>query len=177
MTEAMKKLLKDMIGKHFLAYECAKDDKFNRTYGNIRLYLDELTLEITNEEHPTTFFGTTEDISYFECLIDDPSQAFKPYAIEKTGKYPVNKLVTGVEIINDQIDVGNGQYSFSFDQAIIIHMDKDILMLSRDVWFSELIKITANDEYDELCPISDVVDTMNCNGEYEVKVNRSRTTL
>lgn len=177
MTEDMKKLLNDMIGKHFHTYECTKDDKFNRTYGNIRLYLDELTLEITNEEHPAIFFDEPEDISYFECHKVDSSKLFEPDLVSEVKKYPVNKLVTGVEIIKDQIDVGNGQYSFSFDQAIIIHMDKDILMLSRDVWFSELIKITANDEYDELCPISDVVDTMNCNGEYEVKVNRSRTAL
>lgn len=177
MTEDMKKLLNDMIGKHFHTYECTKDDKFNRTYGNIRLYLDELTLEITNEEHPAIFFDEPEDISYFECLSDDPNQEFKPYAIEKTGKYPVNKLVTGVEIINDQIDVGNGKYLFSFDQAIIIHLGNEILMLARDIWFSEIIGIRDNDDYESYCPIAKIVDTMNCYGKYSVTVNRSRTAL
>lgn len=177
LTEDMKKLLKDMIGKRFLSYECVWEEKYKRTYGNVRLYLEGYTLEVTNEEHPATFFGTTEDISYFECLIDDPNQAFKPYAIEETGKYPVNKLVTGVEIINDQIDVGNGKYLFSFDQAIIIHLGNEILMLARDIWFSEIIGIRDNDDYESYCPIAKIVDTMNCYGKYSVTVNRSRTAL
>ncbi len=175
-TVEMKNMLKKIVGKCFLDYECTKISD-TETFGNIRLYLDGLTLEIINEVHEEHFFNENEDITYFEVKEVDKNAPFKPYLVKDFKKFPVNKTITGLEIINDQIDVGNGTYTFSYDQALVIHMGNDVLMLARDVWFIETIFISSNDNLEAVCPLSDVVETMSCNGEYDVKVNRRRTTL
>lgn len=176
LTLEMKKMLKRMVGEFLLDYECTKIND-TETFGNIRLYLDGLTLEITNEVHEEKIFNEDEDITYFEVKEVDKNAPFKPYLVKDFKKFPVNKTITGLEIINDQIDVENGTYTFSYDQALVIHMGNDVLMLARDVWFIETIFITSNDNLEEVCPLSDIIETMSCNDEYDVKINRTRNWL
>ena len=80
-------------------------------------------------------------------------------------------------IIKDKINVNNGEYEIAFDRAIVIRMEKGILMFSRGIWFSEEIAISENDQYDTLFPIEEVVDAWSNEGEYMVRVERFIETL
>ena len=46
-------------------------------------------------------------------------------------------------------------------------------MFSRDIWFSEVITINENDNYDTVYPIDEVVETWSNDGENKVNVIRT----
>ena len=176
-TDEMKKILSNMIGRQFVSYECEKDDGFSRAFGNIRINIDTFSIELINEEHTLPFFDDTEDITCFACTKVDSEQSFEPAVVTETCVTEVGKVITGVELINDIISVNNGEYEISFDAAIIIHMGNDVVMLARDTWFSEIITIADNDDYDQVFSIEDVKEAWSNEGENMVDVKRTLTNL
>ena len=50
-------------------------------------------------------------------------------------------------------------------------------MFSKDVWFSEIINISDNDDYDSVYPIDSVIEHWNSEGDYEVAVKRTGRTI
>lgn len=177
LTDDMIKLLSSTIGKHLVSYECEQDDGFSRTFGNIRINFEGLSIEITNEEHTLPFFGEKEDMTYFMCTEVDPSSHFVPAIITETKVRNVGKTVSSIEIISDSVSVNNGEYEITFDEAIVFHMGEDVLMLARDIWFSEIISIADNDDYDHIFSIEELKDAWSNDGEDEVKIQRSRIAL
>lgn len=176
-TDEMKKTLSNMTGRQFVSYECEKDDVFSRTFGNMRINTDTFSIELTNKEHTLPFFDGTEDITCFACEEVEPENAFEPAVATETCITNVGKVITGLELINDTITVNNGEYEISFDAAIIIHMGSDVIMLSRDTWFSEIITITDNDDFDRIFSIEDVKETWSNEGDNMVTVKRIRMNL
>lgn len=172
-TDEMKKILSNMTGRQFVSYECEKDDGFSRAFGNMRINTDSFSIELTNEEHTLPFFDDTEDITCFACTEVDSKKPFEPAVVTETCVTEVSKTITGLELINDTISVNNGEYEISFDAAIIIHMGNDVMMLARDTWFSEIITIADNDDYDQVFSIEDVKEAWSNEGENTVDVNRT----
>ena len=82
-----------------------------------------------------------------------------------------------IEIINDVIEVNDGEYEISFDRAIIFRTDKKDIMFSRDIWFSEVITINENDDYDAVYSIDQVVEAWSDEGENKVNVVRTSRKL
>ena len=173
-TDEMKKILSNMIGRQFVSYECEKDNGFTRAFGNMRINIESFSIELTNEEHTLTFFDDTEDITHFACMEVDSKKSFKPAVVTETCITEVGKVITGLELINDTISVNHGEYEISFDTAIIIHMGNDIMMLAKDTWFSEIITIADNDDYDQVFSIEDVKEVWSNDGENTVDVKRTR---
>ena len=50
-------------------------------------------------------------------------------------------------------------------------------MFSRDIWFSEVITINENDDYDAVYSIDKVVEAWSDDGENKVKVIRTSRKL
>ncbi len=176
-TDEMKQLLSNTKGECFVSFECEKDEAFSRAFGNMRLNFNTFSIDLTNEEHTLPFFDENEDITHFSCAAVDPKNPFKPAVVADTKVSPVDKTVTDIELITDTINVNNGEYEICFDAAIIIHMGDDVIMLARDTWFSELITIADNDNYDKIFSIDDVKEAWSNDGDYLVDVKRVRTKL
>ena len=71
----------------------------------------------------------------------------------------------------------NGEYEIVFDTALIIKTESQTIMFSRDVWFSEVINISDNDDYDCVYPIDSVIEHWSNEGDYEVTVKRSKKSI
>ncbi len=175
LTGEMKKSLRELIGKNFVSYECGKT--FNTAYGNLRINTSGVSIEITNLEKEMPFFDGTEEVAVLQCEKIGSNKPFQPYCIEPFQIYEVGEIIKSIEIIKDKINVNNGEYEIAFDRAIVIRMEKGILMFSRGIWFSEEIAISENDQYDTLFPIEEVVDAWSNEGEYMVRVERFIETL
>ncbi len=175
LTEEMITILKNLKNSKFISYECGKN--ICSTYGNLRINTDTCSIELRNIEKPMPFFDTTEDIASFECKNTDSNQQFEPYCIVKPKKIEIGEFIAGIEIINDYVNVNDGEHEFSFDQAIIIKTENTTTMFSRDVWFSEIITISENDNYDSLFSISEAVDSFSNYGEYRVDIKRTKYSL
>lgn len=171
LDNKMENLLKNIKNSKLISYECGKI--FDTAYGNLRINTDKSSLEITNLQKTTPFFDIEEEISGFKCKLVKTSSVFKPYCEEPFETFEIGKFVNDIEIVNDSISVNDGKFEISFDQAIIIRMDGGVIMLSRGVWFSEVINISEHDNYNSIFPISQVIDSWSDDGENKVNVVRT----
>ena len=64
-----------------------------------------------------------------------------------------------------------------FDVALILHFDDEILMFARGIWFAEEIFIAHNDNYEAVFSKDNLIESWSNDGDYEVKVTRTRTQL
>jgi len=176
-TQEMIGIIASIKGQTMISYECAEIDEWSRTYGNFRINMDGYSIEITNEQKVVPFFDTTEDIAGFDCKKVEPQSTYTPGVIGDVQVVPVDEIVHSVEIITDVINVNHGEYEISFDNAIIIHTEYQTIMFSRDIWFSEVITISDNDDFDSIYPVESMVEEWSNDGEDEVSVQRTKQTL
>lgn len=171
LNEDMILLLKSLKYSNLISYEGAKTH--NTFYGNLRINTDKCSIELSNIEKTMPFFDITEDIACLECKLSNPQIEFKPYCIEPFEVFKIDGRIENIEIVNDVIDVNDGEYEISFDRAIIFRTEEKDIMFSRDIWFSEVITINENDNYDTVYPIDEVVETWSNDGENKVNVIRT----
>lgn len=171
LTGDMIELLKQLKFSNFVSYECGKIN--NTAYGNLRINTDKGSVELSNIEREIPFFDITEEVACFECKVSDPSTEFKPYCLEPFETFEVSGTIKSIEIINDTINVNDGEYEISFDRAIIIKTENGVIMFSRDIWFSEVITISDNENYDSIYPVDEVIDAWSEQGVNKVDVIRT----
>lgn len=177
-TEEMQKILSDMKGKIFLSLKGHKS-KYNRFYGNFRIYLDSYAIDFKNEEQGFKFSNDEmEDMSCFSCEIVKDNAPFVPFCVGDTPNvYIINEKIVSVSLIRDEININNGEDEISFDVALIIKTEKQTYMFARDVWFSELITLSYSEDYDKVFSVEEVIKSWSNEGEYDVKVNRKKIDL
>ena len=176
-TKNMKNILRNIKGEQLVSLEYGKDPVENAIYGNFRLNFSEFSVEVTNEIKPQLFFGETEDMSGFECFVTEQNSPFKPDVVSDVQIIPVAENITAVEIATDEININQGEYSVSFDTSLIIRTTGQIFMFTRDVWFSEVMTISQNDDYNSVIPIKEVADSWTNEGEFKVNVKRIKEIL
>ena len=175
-SSEMLKILKGMVGKDLCSYECGNMVP-NEAYGNLRINLNDFAIEILNEVNELPFYDSTEDISYFTCQKKSLRKSFKPYCEEPSEKHLINENVLSVHIIEDNISINDGEYDISFDMAIIIETNKHKYVFSRGWFFSETIDISVDKEFDDVYPISRVVEDWSDEGDNKVNVIRTSRKL
>ncbi len=144
----------------------------SRTYGNFRINLEDYAIEFSNENKLVDFFDTNEEVAGFECGKVDLKSEYS-FAVP-VDTVPIEEKVRSIEIITDEIEVDEHDYKIVFDNAIIFHLEYQTLMFSRSIWFSELIHISDNDDYDSIYPIEKVIEDWNSDGDYKVSVKRTK---
>lgn len=175
-SSEMLKIIKSMVGKVFCSYECGNMVP-DEAYGNLQINLDDFAIEILNEVKELPFYDSTEDISYFTCEKKSLNESFKPYCEEPSEKHLINENILSVYIIEDSISINGGEYDINFDMAIIIETNKHKYVFSRGWFFSETIDIAVDKEFDDIYPISRVVEDWSDDGENKVNVIRTRKKL
>ena len=171
LDKDMIELLKNLKFSSLISYEGAKGKC--TVYGNLRINTDKGSIELTNLQEIFPFYDAEEEMACLKCKVSDPSVEFIPYCITKHRQYEISGTIKNIEIINDEIEVNDGEYEISFDRAIIFRTDKGVIMFSRDIWFSEVIRISEDDNYDAIYPISDVIEAWFNEGTDKVNVKRT----
>ena len=70
-----------------------------------------------------------------------------------TTTFEVNEIITAVTVVNDVADIyGKGApvAKLEYPQAIAFHTDSDIIMLDKEVWFSEMIVLKNGERIEDL---------------------------
>lgn len=173
----MLEILKETVGKRFVSYECGTgEEKWNRTYGNLRLNFEDFAVDLLNEEKPFQTPYGVDDFACFSCTKMKHSCAFHPYVNEPTKVHPINETITKVEIFQDTIRKKQMDFEFCCDTAILFHMPTRTIMFSRRGVCDEGIYIASASDFDKIYPISKVVEDWEM-GEIPVSVERNRTVL
>ncbi|MBQ8248744.1 MAG: hypothetical protein IJY93_02520 [Clostridia bacterium] len=168
----MLKIIKSMVGRVFCSYERGNTVS-NEAYGNLQINSDNFAIEILNEVKELPFYDSTEDISCFTCKKKALSEHFKPYCEEPSEKHLINEKILAVSIIEDSISINNGEYDVAFDMAIIVETNEHKYTFSRGWFFSETIDISVDKDFDNIYPISRVVEDWSDEGENKVSVIRT----
>ena len=176
-SKDMITVLSNMKGKTFVSYECEKGYGLPTTYGNFRINLDDYSIDVFNEVESRPFFDTIEDIAIFSCKKVNSKTPYVPYVIAETKVVPIEENIKAVEIITDEINVNDGEYEITFDEALIIHTEYQTIMFSKGVWFSESITISQDGNYGKVYPVDKVIEDWNNDGEYKVEVKRTKELL
>ncbi len=169
-TNEMIEIIKTIKGKTFCSYDCAKF--LDEAYGNIRINLNDFSIEFLNETKETHFWDSFEDISCFSCKKVDINSTFKPYCDEDFQNYSINEKIQQIQIISDTISINNKEYEISFDMAVIINTEKHNYIFSRGWFFGEVISINVDKNYDEIYPVKQVIDDWDDDGKNNVAVSR-----
>ena len=176
-TEDMKTMLSKLKGTEFIAYECVQGGAFPQTYGNLRICLEDYNVDLLNEQKALPLFDTIDGIACFSCKVVPIASLPTALPDVKLTKFPVNEIITGVEIVQDHITVNCNQYDLVMDVALIIKTTSEVYMFARDIWFSEVITIMLDDDYDKVFTIKEVEESFTNHPNDSVTVVRSTIVL
>lgn len=176
-TSEMLEVLKDLKGKTFKSYECNKiGDNCCNQY--CRINLGTYSIELTNYESELPFFDSTEDIPVFECLKVDKDSA--PNISDKCDRphvYMVDEVIKNVSIINDVINVNDGEYIISIDQALVLETRNNIRSFYKDWMFSENINFYTDRKESHAYEIDKVKYDWSDRNKDKVTINRTQIVL
>lgn len=117
-SEDMLTILAEMKGKTFKSYECVKMGTC-MVYGKCRLNLGTFSIDLYNYIHPMPFFGKTEDIPYFSCERMKKDSEYVTCEKSIPHVYMIDEIIKSVEIVNDEINVNNGEYQITIDPTTV----------------------------------------------------------
>ena len=154
-TKSMRALLLRTKESTLLSYECAKDERFSRTYGNCRIHLNDGIIEVANEPKQLPFFGAMESMTCFTCHpIRNEGQLKRDEFYLPYSTFPVGGKINSVEIVTDYVNVNHGAYQVS-----------------------QLLTVTDERSINTIFPIEEVINSWSNYGEYAVDVKRMTTKL
>lgn len=177
INHEMTAMLRELIGQMFLSYDYASFFE-EQVYGNLKINTEKFSIELRNEIEKFPFYDTVEDISCFSCKKRLPEEPFTPYSQgEPIAKKEIHEKIRSVQIVNDTINVNQGEYQCSFDMAVIIHTTEHRYIFSRGWFFGETIDVNVDRRFDDIYSIQQVIDDWSNDGENEVVVKRSTKSL
>lgn len=143
-------------------------------YGNVLLHIDGTAYELRCNQTPFAVGIETEDIA---CLsVSMHTGDFKPMAGDVITTESVEQVIKEICIVRDMVTRADG-VQFSMDMAVIIKTPQTQHMFSRDVWFSEFITISNNDDFDSVYPICKAKAGWKSDESDEVVIKRTTIRL
>lgn len=168
-------ILKNLLGKSFYSYERAKENVCDSTYGNIRLNFDHLSMDLSNEQQ--YFSEIDEEMTCFSCVVRKSGEKYIPAIVSETELVEIQETITKIEVITDTIEINQGETVIEADCALVLHTNKSTYTFARTEWFSEVIFILHNKDYNDLFPIWKVEESWCNDGENKVNVKRKVTVI
>ena len=154
------KILSSLIGQKFLYYEYGEERKFGLKIFqgkiNMRLHFSNIHFNLNNNEYEPE--GRDNELAWFYLSDINSEKSFKPYAGSFIVPINVNDIVTGVEIIRENVkiidkDSNEVLEDNKADSAIIIRTENNIYMFYRQYIFDEQIKVVNHDNFEEVYPL------------------------
>lgn len=148
LDETEESLLKRMKGSRLLSIDAVLAAAPDNSWNTVRLHFENFDIDINNylNEIIVDEFGTLEEFG----LLSVAEAAKETLSIPKVGTdtttFEVNEIITAVTVINDLANIyGEGApvAKLEYPQAIALHTDSGIILLDKEVWFSEMIVIKS----------------------------------
>lgn len=155
LDETEESLLKRMKGSRLLSIDAVLAAAPDNSWNTVRLHFENFDIDINNylNEIIVDEFGTLEEFG----LLSVAEAAKETLSIPKVGTdtttFEVNEIITAVTVINDLANIyGEGApvAKLEYPQAIALHTDSGIIMLDKEVWFSEMIVLKNGERIEDL---------------------------
>lgn len=164
-------MINELINNN-LEYIIYEVSNHNKSFGDLSLNFNNKLLKITNYEDMHGW-DDEYDSSHFSCEFVD--KYIPSVSNATTNKININDKVIDINIIYDEIT--NKYYHFNYDMALEIKTEKHTYIISRDYFYSELISINIDKNFDEIYPISKVIEDWNEDSNYVTEIKRNKINI
>ena len=148
-------LLKRAKGSKLLSIDAVLAAPPDNSWNTVRLHFEDFDIDINNYLNDVVVdeFGSLEEFGLLSVSKSSKETLNIPEVRTDTTIMRIGVLVNGITVINDIADIyGDGELvaKLEYPQAIAFHVDSGVIMLDKEVWFSELIVIKKGEGIDAL---------------------------
>lgn len=148
-------LLKRAKGSRLLSIDAVLAAPPDNSWNTVRLHFEDFDIDVNNYlgEIVVDEFGSLEEFGLLSVAAASKDTLSIPEVGTETTVMAVDAAVNGIAVINDIADIyGEGEpvAKLEYPQAIAFRTDSGVIMLDKEVWFSELLVIKRGDSIDEL---------------------------
>lgn len=148
-------LLKRANGSRLLSIDAVLAAPPDNSWNTVRLHFEGFDIDVNNylNEIVMDEFGSLEEFGLLSVAESSSETLSIPEVGTDTTVMTIDTVVNGITVINDIAEIygkGNLVARLEYPQAIAFRTDSGVIMLDKEVWFSELLVIKRGDSIDEL---------------------------
>ena len=148
-------LLRRAKGSRLLSIDAVLAAPPDNSWNTVRLHFEDFDIDVNNYLSNVVVdeFGSLEEFGLLSVAESSKDTLSIPEVGTDTTVMSVDTFVNGITVINDIAEIyGEGKLvaKLEYPQAIAFHTDSDVIMLDKEVWFSELIVIKKGERIDGL---------------------------
>jgi hypothetical protein len=148
-------LLKRAKGSRLLSIDAVLAAPPDNSWNTVRLHFEGFDIDVNNylNEIVVDEFGSLEEFGLLSITESSSETLSIPEVGADTTVMTIDAVVEGIAVINDIADIyGEGEpvAKLEYPQAIAFRTNSGVIMLDKEVWFSELLVIKRGDSIDEL---------------------------
>lgn len=145
-TQAEEELLKRACGARLLSIDAILAAPPDNSWNTVRLHFDSFDIDVNNSLNDIAVdeFGTLEEFGLLSVREATPDVLEIPEVGTDTTVFNVGNAVDRVRVVNDIAEIyGEGLLvaKLEYPQAIALDIGDGVIMLDKEVWFSEMIVI------------------------------------
>ena len=151
LTQAERALLKRAKGTMLLSIDAVLAAPPDNAWNTVRLHFEGFDIDVSNRLNGIVVdeFGTLEEFGLLSVEESSREVLDIPEVGADTTVLQVGETVKGVSVVNDIADIyGDGALvaRLEYPQAIAFRTAGGVIMLDKEVWFSEMIVIKRGDD-------------------------------
>ena len=148
-------LLKRARGARLLSIDAVLAAPPDNSWNTVRLHFEDFDIDVSNYLNDVVVdeFGALEEFGLLSVVESTKETLCIPEVGTDTTVFEVGETVTGVFVVNDIADIYGESIlvaKLEYPQAIALQTETGIIMLDKEVWFSETIVIKRGSCIDEL---------------------------
>jgi hypothetical protein len=150
-TQAEEALLARAKGTRLLSVDAVLAAPPDNSWHTVRLHFEGFDIDVNNSlgDIVVDEFGTLEEFGLLS-VSEAPSGILQiPEVGADTTVLDIDQVVTSVKVVNDVADIyGDGTLvaKLEYPQCIVFGTDRGVIVLDKEVWFSEMIVIKRGSE-------------------------------
>ena len=154
-SQSEESLLKRMKGSKLLSIDAVLAAPPDNSWNTVRLHFEGFDVDINNylNEIVVDEFGALEEFGLLSVAEASKDILDIPEVGTDTTSFKLKEDVIAVSVVNDIAEIyGNGELvaKLEYPQAIALCTESGVIMLDKEVWFSETIVIKRGESIDEL---------------------------
>lgn len=154
-TQTEEALLKRAKGAQLKSIDAVLAAPPDNSWNTVRLHFEGFDLDVNNflNEIVVDEFGTLEEFGFLSIEEASTDILDIPEVGADTTVFNIDEAITSVHVINDVADIygeGSKVARLEYPQAIAFGTDAGVIMLDKEVWFSEMIVIKRGEEIKDL---------------------------
>lgn len=148
-------LLERAKGSRLLSIDAVLAAPPDNSWNTVRLHFDDFDIDVNNYLHNVVVdeFGSLEEFGLLSVAESAKETLSIPEVGTDTTVMTIDALVYNVTVVNDIAEVyGDGKLvaKLEYPQAIAFRTELGVIMLDKEVWFSELLVIKQGERIGDL---------------------------